>query len=84
MKRIGIAWRVVLSLLSIAWIPVVLEEFFEGLFHLSQRWANDPFILIIPYIEFITLPLTCLALLIALYKGAKAITEFMRHYRKPN
>lgn len=70
-------------LLSIAWVPVVLDEFLEEVLHPS-RWANNPFIWIIPYIVFITMPLTCLALLIALYKGVKAITDLMQHNRKPN
>lgn len=83
MKRIGLAWRVVVWLISIGWTPVVLEEFFEGLFHLPQR-SNDITILIIPYMEFVTAPLTCIAALVALYRGAKATIGFLRRDEKSN
>jgi hypothetical protein len=78
MKRIGLAWRVSVWLLSIGWIPVLAGEFCDRLFHLSQR-SLEPIILIIPYFEFITAPLTLVAALIALYKGAKATIRLSRH-----
>jgi hypothetical protein len=83
MKRMGLAWRVIVWMLSIGWIPVVLGEFCDRLFHISQRVSGeDPTLLIIPYIEFITAPLTLTAALIALYKGAKAVIGLLRHREK--
>jgi len=83
MKRSGLAWRVTAWLLCIAWIPVIVEGLLDSSFHLSQRDYNS-LALIIPYIEFITIPLTFLAILIALYKAVKAISAFIGHDKKPN
>jgi hypothetical protein len=80
MKRLGLAWRVVAWLLAIGWIPVAAEVSLNYLFRIEERF--EPTILIIPYMEFITGPLTCLAALIALYKGAKAVIELLRHREK--
>ena len=77
MKRIELAWRVVAWLLSIGWVPVAAEVSLNYLFHIEERF--EPTILIIPYMEFITGPLTCLAALIALYRGARATVRFLRH-----
>ena len=62
----------VLWMLAIGWIPVIVEDMLDSLFHLSQRNCCDIVIFIIPYIYFITLPLTLLAVLVALFKGANA------------
>jgi len=56
MKSIGLAWRMVVWMLAIGWIPVIVEELLDSLFHLSQRNCCDILILIILYIYFITLP----------------------------
>ena len=79
MKRMGLAWRAVAWLLSIGWVPVIVEVICNSLFHLEQRANWNWLILIIPYMEFITMPLTFLAALIALYRGARATVRFLRH-----
>jgi hypothetical protein len=73
MKRIGLAWRVIGWLLCIAWAPVFVDELLETVFHFAQgtRTYDAVFIWIIPYMEFITLPLTFLAVLAFLFKAAK-------------
>lgn len=58
------------------------EVSLNSLFHIEEHFEAT--ILIIPWIEFITMPLTCLAFLIALYKGVKALTDLMQHNRKPD
>lgn len=83
MKRIGLAWRVILWLLAIGWIPVAAEVLLNYLFRIEERFSQYT-IIIIPYMEFITGPLTCLAALIALYKGAKAAIGLFRHRGKSN
>jgi hypothetical protein len=75
MKRMALAWRAVAWLLSIGWVPVIVEDICDSLFHLSQRAGWDWLIIIIPYIEFITIPLTLLAALIAVYRAVR----FLRH-----
>jgi len=84
MKPVGLAWRVLLWLLSIAWVPVLIEDFFDRLFHLSQR-LRDPslLLLVIPYLEFITAPLTIVAAVIALYKGAKTVIGLHQRREEP-
>lgn len=67
MKRIGRGWRVILWFLAIGWIPVALETWLNYLFNIEDRFY-DTAIIIIPYIVVITLPLTCIAGLIFLYK----------------
>ena len=79
MKRIGLAWRIVVWMLAIGWIPVIVEELLDSLFHLYQRNCCDFLILIIPYIEFITLPLTFVAVLVALFKAANATVRFFQN-----
>ena len=55
------------------WVdPVIVEDMLDSLSHLSQRNCCDIVIFIIPYIYFITLPLTFLAVLVALFKRANA------------
>ena len=66
-----------MSLLLIGWIPVLVGELSDRLFHFSQR-SLMPIILIVPYFEFITAPLTFAAALIALYKGARATIHLLR------
>ena len=79
MKRSDLHWRMVVWMLAIGWIPVIAEELLDSLFHLSQRNCCDILILIIPYIEFITLPLTFLAVLAALFKAANATVRFFQN-----
>lgn len=83
MKRTGLAWRIVVWMLSIAWIPVIIDGLLDSLFRLSQRGYYALF-WIIPYIEFISIPLTLLASLIAVYKAAKAVIDFVQRGKKPN
>lgn len=83
MKRTGLAWRVSAWLLCVAWIPVIVEGLLDSLFHLSQRDYNAV-LWTIPYIEFITIPLTFLATLMPVYKAVKAILAFIGHDKKAN
>lgn len=76
-ERIGLAWRIVVWLLAISWIPVAAEVTLNFLFHIEQHFEST--ILIIPYIEFITLPLTFLAVLVALFKVVDATVRFFEH-----
>jgi hypothetical protein len=80
MKSTGRVWRIIGWLLAIGWVPVAAEMSLNFLFRIEQR--SQYTILIIPYIEFITLPLTFLAVLTALYKAAKATITFMKHDKK--
>jgi hypothetical protein len=77
MKRIGRGWRVILWFLAIGWIPVALETSLNYLFHIEDR-LNETAILIVPYMMFITLPLTCLAGLILLYKTTIGLSQLAR------
>jgi len=54
------------------WVGSSVEGVLDSLFHLSQRNCCDILIFIIPYIYFITRPLTFLAVLVALFKAANA------------
>jgi hypothetical protein len=83
MKPIGVAWRVTLWLLCIGWIPVIVGELCDRLFHFSQR-SLEPIILVIPYFEFITAPLTLVAALIVLYKATKATLGSLRNDKRQN
>jgi hypothetical protein len=76
MKRTGLAWRVVAWLLFTAWVPVGGEMSLNFFFHIEQRFEAT--ILIIPYMEFVTGPLSLVAVLIVLYKGARAIIRLLR------
>jgi hypothetical protein len=67
MKRIGRSWKVMLCALAIGWIPVGLEVSLNYLFHVEDRFFESS-ILIVPYMMFLTWPLTCLSALILLYK----------------
>lgn len=67
----------VLWLLAIGWIPVAAEVFLNYLFRIEEHFESV--ILIIPYMEFLTGPLTFLALFICLFKGAKAARRLLRH-----
>ncbi len=49
-------------------------------FHLEERF--EPAILIIPYMEFVTGPLTCVAALTILYTGLKATVRLVRGNKK--
>ena len=77
MKRPGIAWRIVGWLLLIAWLPVIVEVCCNYLFRIEERFPST--ILVIPYMEFITAPLTCLAALLLLYKGLRSALNLLRH-----
>ena len=71
MARIGRAWWLVRWMLLIAWIPVLIETGCAYVFpHFEERFPST--ILIIPYVEFITMPLTILAAVGALYKAIRA------------
>lgn len=72
-----VAW-----LLSIGWIPVAAEMSLNYFFHIEQRF--EAAILVIPYMEFITMPLTFVAALITLYKGVKATIGLFRHDETSN
>lgn len=80
-KRKGRTWRVALWMLCIAWIPVIVGGVADSLFHLSQRNYNA-ILWGIPYIEFITLPLTVLAILMVLYKTVKVALALIGHDKK--
>jgi hypothetical protein len=76
MKRLGTAWRIVLGILLVAWIPVLIEGSCEYVIpHFADRFPST--ILIIPYMEFITMPLTLLAAVIALFKIGRSL--FLRY-----
>jgi hypothetical protein len=77
LKRIALGWRLALWFLAIGWTPVAAEVFLDYLFGIEARFK--PAILIIPYIWFITGPLSCLAMTIVLFKGAKAARGLLRH-----
>jgi hypothetical protein len=81
MKRIGLAWRVIAWLICVAWIPVIVGGFLDSWFHLYDRGYNA-ILWGIPYIEFITIPLTFLAILMALYKAVKGVSALMGHDKK--
>ena len=81
MKRMGLAWRLVAWLLCIAWMPVVVEMLLNHFFHVEER--IEATILVIPYLEFVTGPLTCFAALIGIFKGAKATASLLRRHNKP-
>jgi len=78
-KRMGLAWRIVVWLLAIGWTPLVVEQLCETLFRLLQHETPGIFILVIPYIEFVTMPFTFLAVLIALYKGVNGTLRLLHH-----
>jgi len=79
-KRVGLAWRAVLWLMVIGWVPVAAEVTLNSLFHIEERF--EYVILVIPYMEFITVPLTGVAFLISLYKGAKAAIGLLQYDEK--
>ena len=81
MNRIGLGWRIVLWLLAIGWIPVAAETSLNFLFHIEERFYEYA-IVIIPYMEFITLPLTFLATLVALFKAANATVRLFQNNKK--
>lgn len=70
-------WRVVKWALLLAWTPVLLET---GCTYLIPRFEErvPATILVIPYLEFVTMPLTVAVILITLYK---AIRAGLRHRR---
>jgi hypothetical protein len=82
MKHARTAWRIVGWLLLIAWPPVLIELCVDYLFHIEKEFPSI-FFLIIPYMEFITVPLTCLAGLIALWKGLRSAFRLLRNNRLP-
>lgn len=79
-KRVGLAWRMVVWLLLIGWIPVAVEVSLNYLFQIEDRFPST--ILIIPYMEFVTMPFTLLAALLALYKGVKEALHLFDHAKK--
>ena len=83
MKRIGLGWRIVLWLLAIGCIPVVAEASLNFLFRIDERFYEYA-IVVIPFMEFITLPLTFLAVLVALFKAAKATVRFFQNNKTSN
>ena len=74
---VGLAWSMVVWLLSIGWIPVAVEMCLSYLFQIEDRFPST--LLIIPYMEFVTVPFTFLAALIALYKGVKGTLRLLDH-----
>ena len=78
MKRIGVAWRVVVWLLAIGWIPVAAEVLLNRLFHIEERFYQYA-ILVIPYMLSISLPFTFVAVLVALFKAANATVRLFQN-----
>jgi hypothetical protein len=76
MKTKAIGWRIAGWLLLVAWLPVLIEVFCNYLFHVEERFPST--ILVIPYLEFVTGPLTCLAAVIGLYKGLRSAVRSFR------
>ncbi len=70
MRRLGTAWRIVCWMLLIAWTPVLTEVGCSYIPHFEERFPST--ILIIGYMEFITMPLTLFASVTVLYKIVKA------------
>ena len=83
MKRIGVAWRVVVWLLAIGWIPVAAEVLLNRLFHIEERFYQYA-ILVIPYMLFISLPFTFVAVLVALFKAANATVRLFQNNKISN
>jgi hypothetical protein len=69
MKRVGLSWRVILWLLAIGWMPAAIEVALNYFFRIDGRFQSA--ILFLVYYEAVTAPLTCIVILILLYKGAK-------------
>jgi len=83
MGRLAMGWRVVWWMLLAGWIPVLLEAGCSFVFpHFEDRFPST--ILIIPYMEFITMPLTVLAAVIMLYKATVAGIRLCRRTRISN
>ena len=83
MKRIGVAWRVVVWLLAIGWIPVAAEVLLNRLFHIEERFYQYA-ILVIPYMLFISLPFTFVAVLVALFKATNATVRLFQNNKSSN
>jgi hypothetical protein len=74
------SWRLVRWVLLLAWVPVLLEAGCAYVFpQFEERFPST--ILVIPYMEFITMPLTVLGIGLALYKG---IAAGIRLHRRSN
>lgn len=83
MKRIGVAWRVVVWLLAIGWIPVAADALLNRVFHIDERFYEYA-ILVIPYMEFISLPLTILAVVVALFTATNATVRLFQNNKSSN
>jgi hypothetical protein len=81
-KRVGLAWRIVAWLLFIGWIPVAVEVSLNYFFQIEDRFPST--ILIIPYMEFVTMPFTLLAALLVLYKGVKGTLRITTNKKSSN
>jgi hypothetical protein len=81
-KHAGTAWGIVGWLLLVAWLPVIVEVCCNYLFRVEERFPTT--ILVIPYMEFITAPLTRLAALLVLYKGLRSALHLLRHKDNSN
>jgi hypothetical protein len=70
--------RVIRCACLIAWMPPLLEE---ACSHLIPRFEErvPATILIIPYIEFVTVPLTAAAAILVLYKTVRAVKDGLRN-----
>jgi hypothetical protein len=65
----------------IAWMPVMAEWGCAEVFpHFEERFPST--ILVIPYIEFISIPLTLMVFLIVLYKTVKLVLTAVDRRRK--
>jgi hypothetical protein len=69
-------------MLLIAWIPALAEAGCSYIPHFEEHFPAT--ILIIPYMEFIGMPLTFFACVTALYKAVKSGLRFLRRAEESN
>jgi hypothetical protein len=69
--------RMARSPVATGWIPVAADVSLNFPFHLGEHFEST--ILIMRYIEFITLPLTFLAVPVVLFNAANAIVRLFQN-----